>query len=105
MIRAHDHAEAGRLADAVLGSMLTACTTGDRSVQPFCHKIIEIASDGSSFSNAQAEVLMGPWIAYGYSVHHVGYPAWNRDHLTRDVWEQEKHDAQLQYGADPSQLL
>ena len=93
LIRAHDSVEAVQLADVVLGSMPTACTEGHRSVQPFCHTIIEIGSDGSSFTNVQAKVLMGPWIAYGYSVHHVGYQTWNRDDFDKNVWKKEKPDA------------
>lgn len=93
LIRAHDSIEAARLADTVLGSMPTACTEGHRVVQPFSHKVIEIGSDASSFANVQAEILMGPWIAYGYAVHHVGYPIWNRDDFDRNVWKEEKHEA------------
>jgi hypothetical protein len=93
LIRAHDSVEAARLADAVLASMPTACTEGNRSVRPFCHRIVEIGSDGSGFTNVQAEVLMGPWIAYGCAVHHVGYQTWSRDDFDKNIWEKEKHDA------------
>jgi hypothetical protein len=93
LIRAHDRDEAARLADAVLGSMPTACTEGHRSVQPFCHQIIEIGSDSSTFAGVEPQVLIGPWVAYGYAVHHVGYATWSRDHTDKNVWEEETHDA------------
>ena len=93
LIRAHDSIEAAGLADAVLGSMPTACIEGHRSVQPFCHKIIEIGSDSSTFPGVQPQVLIGPWVAYGYEVHHVGYATWNRDYTDKNVWEKETHDA------------
>jgi hypothetical protein len=91
LIRAHDHDEAASLADAVLASMPTACREGHRSVQPFCHKIIEIGSDSSTFLGVKPEVLIGPWVAYGYAVHHVGYATWNRD--DENLWEKEGHNA------------
>lgn len=93
LIRARDHVEAARLADAILLSMPTACTKGDRSVQPFCHRIIEIGSDGSTFPGVEPQVLMGPWIAYGYEVHHIGYATWKRDGTDKNVWEEETHRA------------
>ena len=93
LIRARDHDEVVKLADEILGSMPTACTEGNRSVQPFCHKIIEIGSDSSTFAGVESQVLMGPWVAYGYAVHHVGYATWNRDHFDKNVWEKETHDA------------
>ena len=93
LIRANDYVEAVRLADGVLGTMPTACIEGHRSVQPFCHRIIEIGSDGSSLAGVQAEILMGPWIAYGFAVHHVGYPTWSRDDFDKNVWEKYSHDA------------
>lgn len=93
LIRAHDYIEAAGLADGNLATMPAACTEGNRSVQPFCQKIIEIGSDGSGSAAAQAQILMGPWIAYGYAVHHVGYPTWSRDDFDKNVWEKERHDA------------
>jgi len=92
LIRAWDHLEAIRLADGVLASMPTACTEGHRSVQPFCHRIIEIGSDGSSSAETEAEVLMGPWVAYGMAVHHVGYVTWGRDDFDKKIWAQIKSD-------------
>jgi len=92
LVRAHDRDEAARLADAVLGSMPTACTEGHRSVEPFCHRIIEIGLDSSTFPGVEPQVLIGPWVAYGYAVHHVGYVTWSRDNTDKNVWE-ETHDA------------
>jgi hypothetical protein len=93
LIRARDRDEAARLADAVLGSMPTACTEGHRSVQPFCHKIIEIGSDSSTFPGVEPQVLIGPWVAFGYAVHHGGYAIWSRDHTDPNVWVKETPDA------------
>jgi hypothetical protein len=92
LIRARDYIEAVRLADRILETLPTACTQGNRSVQPFCHRIIEIGSDASCFAGVQAEILMGPWVAYGHSVHHVGYTVWHRDDFDRNVWEKQKSD-------------
>src|SRR5947209_4127129 len=77
LIRAHDFMEAAQLADTVLRSLPTTSSKSRRPVQPFCHRIIEIGSDNSIGSVPQ--VLMGPWVAYGYNVHHVSYPTWVRD--------------------------
>jgi hypothetical protein len=93
LIRAHEYVEAIRLADDFLSTMPTDCAEGDRTVQPFCHKIIEIGSDGSSFADVQVGILIGPWIAYGYSVHHTGYPTWSRDDFNKNVWNKETFDA------------
>jgi hypothetical protein len=92
LIRSCDFVEAARLADEGPRSMPTS-SKHNRQVQPFCHKIIEIGSDGSTFPDARPEVLIGPWIAYGYAVHHVGYATWNRDHTDKNVWEKETRDA------------
>jgi hypothetical protein len=73
--------------------MPTSSLKHDRQVQPLCHKIIEIGSDCSTFSDVQPEVILGPWVAYGYAVHHVGYPTWNRDDIDENAWEKETHDA------------
>lgn len=93
LIRARDRDEAARLADAVLGSMPTVSTEGHRSVQPFCHKIIEIGSDSSTFPGVEPQVLIGPWVAFGYGVHHVGYAIWSRDHTDTNVWVKDSPDA------------
>ena len=93
LVRAREHDEAARLADAVLGSMPTACTRGHRSVQPFCHKIIEIGSDSSTFPGVAPRVLIGPWVACGYEVHQVGYATWDRDDADKNVWVKKTHDA------------
>lgn len=93
LIRAHDYLEAAGLADGVLRTMPTACAEGHRTVQPVCHRIIEVGSDGSSFADAQPEILMGPWIAYGHAVHHVGYPTWSRNDFDKNVWEKETQNA------------
>ena len=92
LIRAHDYVEAVRLADGILRTMPTSCAEGHRSVQPFCHKVIEIGSDGSSCVNVQEDILMGPWFAYGFSVHHVGYRTWSRNDFDTNVWEIVNHD-------------
>jgi hypothetical protein len=102
LIRAHDYIEAIGLADAVLGTMPTACTEGERLVEPFCHRIIEIGSDVSSFPNVQAGVLMGPWIAYGYEVHHIGYQTWSRDAFDKNVWEEIKHESPIPSRPSPT---
>ena len=91
LVRAHDHVEAARLADEVLRSMPTACVEGTRSVQPSCHRIVEIGSDASTFPGVEPQVLIGPWIAFGYAVHHVGYATWSREYS--EVWAEMTHDA------------
>jgi hypothetical protein len=93
LIRARDFTEAARLADGVLASMPTSCVKSDRSVEPFCHKIIEIGSDESTSADVQPQVLMGPWVAYGYAVHHAWYLIWNRSHQDKNAWEKEAQGA------------
>ena len=90
LIRARDNLEAALLADGVLRSMPITSSSSKRRVQPFCHKIIEVGSDSSTFPNVQSQVIMGPWIAYGYEVHHVGYSAWSRKHDDENVWDKEE---------------
>jgi hypothetical protein len=89
LIRAHNSIEAARLADEILRSMPVSSPNHKREVQPFCHKVIEIGSDGSAFSDVEPQVLIGPWIAYCYAVHNVGYGVWNRDHNDENAWTKE----------------
>jgi hypothetical protein len=86
LVRAHDHVQAARLADEVLRLMPTACTDGYRSVQSFCHKVIEVGADSSACPDLLPQVLMGAWIAYGYAVHHDGYATWSRDSAEENAW-------------------
>jgi hypothetical protein len=92
LIRAHDFLEAAQLADEALRSLATSSAASRHPVQDFCHRIIEIGSDGSSFFKVKAQVLMGPWVGFGCEVHHVGYATWERG-PEKNEWEKVKHDA------------
>ena len=89
LIRANDYIEAGTLADHALELLPTTSTKSRRPVRGFCDRIIEIGNCASIKSVPQ--VLMGPWIAYGYNVHHVYYPTWERDNKG-DEWQVKRYD-------------
>lgn len=89
LVRSQDFIEAARLSDDVLRTLPRTSANSKRPVQPFCHRVIEIGSDASVKSVSQ--VLMGPWVAYGYEIHHVYYTTWERLE-EKDNWQEVKHD-------------
>lgn len=89
LIRASSLAETEQIADHALGQLPMSSALSSRSVQPFCHCIIELGVDASA--DTDARVLVGPWIGRAF-FEKTPYRTWIRDSLS-EQWQ----DAKLYY--------
>ncbi|MFM2449413.1 MAG: hypothetical protein RIS44_1863 [Pseudomonadota bacterium] len=79
VVTAFSHDEAAILADEVLSIMPTHNQESGRSVEPFCHRVLEIGSDDQLLS--APAVLFGPMIGYALRSASNGYRGWCRGEI------------------------
>ena len=82
IVRAESHEQAASLADCILRMMPTQFEGLPRSVEPWCHLILDLGPDGS-FAK-EPKVLLGPMIGYALHSGSEAYPSWMRGELPND---------------------
>jgi hypothetical protein len=78
LVRASSVDRAAEIADHVFSNLPTTSPLSKRSVQPFCHRLIEIGEDGGA---QRPDVVLGPFVA--------GPAQWGQGTINRRSWKRE----------------
>lgn len=88
LVRASNHLEAARIADAELARMPTQLEGSTVRVAPYCSRVVELGFDASE---ADPGLVLRPWVADSGYFGKAVYRAWQRGHLPDDLaWASEE---------------